>query len=85
MRTGLREAPDELDAPVLVGDALNVALALEGIETVQHRLVGGNVTPGLNFPDDGRVSVLGVKVLEEFEHRVLLRGQETFVQRGVQR
>ena len=70
---------------MLVGDALEVALALEGVEAVQRRLVGGDLTAGLNLSDQGGLAVLGVEVLDELERSLLLMGQEIFRQRGVQR
>ena len=70
---------------MFVGGALEVAFALEGVEAVQHRLVGGDLTASLDLSDQGGLAVLSVELLDELERSLLLMGQGMFRQRGAQR
>jgi len=43
---------------MLVGDALDEALALKGVQAVDDRLVGGDTAGLLDFPQEGGPAVL---------------------------
>ena len=70
---------------MLIGPALDEALALEGVEAVDDRLIGGNLTTGLDFSDEGSATVLADVVLDKLEHRPLFLGQGMLRQTGLRR
>lgn len=63
---------NDLDATVLVGDALDVLLALERVEPVDGGFVRDDLTASLHFPDEGGLAVLADIALDELKEFLLL-------------
>ena len=57
---------------MLVGFAFDEPLVLKRVEAVDHRFIGDDPTGGLDFSDEGPVSVLGDVLLNEREDLFLL-------------
>ena len=75
----------KLDAAMLVRDALDESLMLEGVETVDGGFVGGDLAAELDFPDKRSAAVFVEIPPDKLEHRLLFLGQGESCQRGLPR
>ena len=57
---------------MLVGLTPDEPFALEGVEAVDHGLVGGDLAAELNFSDERGLTVFVQVALDELKHRLLL-------------
>lgn len=69
-------APRHPNAPVFVRRALDKAFALERVQPVQRRLVGGDLAAELDLADQGRLAVRLEIPLDELIDRLLLMRQK---------
>ncbi len=60
---------------MLVWSALDEPFAIKGVQAIESRLIGGNLTAGLDFADQGGTVVLQHIALDELKHRLLLMRQ----------
>lgn len=56
---------------MLIRRPFDVSPALDGVEPVQGRFVGRDLTTGLDLTDEGRRVMLQVVALDKFEDRLL--------------
>ena len=60
---------------MLVGNAGNKPFALECIQAVKSRFIGGDVAAQLDFSDEGRLAVFSKVALNKLKHLLLFIGQ----------
>ena len=70
---------------MLVGEALDVAFALESVETIKGGFVGRNLAAELDLADKGGLAMLREVVLEKIEYCLLLVGERKVRQTGLRR
>ena len=75
-RRMVQEPLHDFDPSVLIGDAPDEPLVLQGTEAVDGGFVRGNLTGGLDFADKRGLTVFGDVRLDIVEHRLLLLGQQ---------
>ena len=67
--------PQNLDATVFVGEALDEAFALEGVETIEGGFIRGDLAAGLDFSDERGLPMLADIAQDEVADRLLLAGE----------
>ncbi len=56
---------------MLIRGPLDEPLAFEGVEAIESGFVGGNLTAGLDFADQGGITVLQHIALDKLKDRLL--------------
>ena len=82
----MQKPPHDFDAPVLVGDAPDEPFMLQRRQAINGRLIGGDLAGGLDFSNEGGMTVFGDVRLDIVEHRLLLLGEKRLLsQTGLRR
>lgn len=68
------------NTPVFIRYPPDAALAFQRVQTIDRGLVGENVTPKLDFANQGRLAMLEEVVLKKLENRLLFLGERKLTQ-----